>query len=506
MGSETCLGPAAGLPAAGRGELTSRVALQDRHISISLSLESDLLARQTHMLSSFEDPTVLQFEHPRFNAYKKWLLVLPCLFFVARGNFSFLMNQSANGSAGGSLVDPSTTRNLGVLGYGAFPLIAYGIVCTLILFKIESVISMARQRAMLTAVAGVTILSAAWSQNPFRSFYNGMFYLIGTAFVYYLVSSLTAEEIMELVIRLGVVVCLLSAITVLLFPKHGVDVSAPRTAGAWMGIFQDRVTSAKCSVYLLSPALIFGPWRRRWLMLVYIAAMLIFIVEAKAVSSLFVTAVFVSFMIVLHVGRRLERRTALFLGAIFTFVLLIVSMFVSSHFASILEAFGRDPTLTGRTEIWSYLFTSIAKRPLLGYGYYAFWQGMTGESANVIMAAHWFFGYAHNGLLEIVLQIGVLGAGLFLLTFVKACRDAWFCFKFGRSYGVEWYSGLLLLAVIYNIDEETLLWPNDFLSMLYIVACCGLAVEAQRIRKTLSTQIEIEQDISFERSMELTLA
>ncbi len=181
-------------------------------------------------------------------------------------------------------------------------------------------------------------------------------------------------------------------------------------------------------------------------------------------------------------------------------------MFISSHFASILEMFGRDPTLTGRTEIWSYLFTSIAKRPLLGYGYYAFWQGMTGESANVIMAAHWFFGYAHNGLLEIILQIGVLGTGLFLLTFVKACRDAWFCFKFGRSYGVEWYSGLLLLAVIYNIDEETLLWPNDFLSMLYIVACCGLAVEAQRIRETLSTQIEIEQDISFERSMEPTLA
>jgi hypothetical protein len=117
---------------------------------------------------------------------------------------------------------------------------------------------------------------------------------------------LIAEEIMELVIRLGVVVCLLSAVTVLLFPKHGVDVSAPMTAGAWMGIFQDRVTSAKCSAYLVSPALIFGPWRRRRLVLTYIAAMLLFIVEAKAVSSLFVTAVFVSFMIVLHVGLAVE--------------------------------------------------------------------------------------------------------------------------------------------------------------------------------------------------------
>jgi hypothetical protein len=32
------------------------------------------------------------------------------------------------------------------------------------------------------------------------------------------------------------------------------------------------------------------------------------------------------------------------------------------------------------------------------------------------------------------------------------------------------------------------MWPNDLLSILYIVACCGLAVEAKRIR---AEQIEL---------------
>ena len=34
---------------------------------------------------------------------------------------------------------------------------------------------------------------------------------------------------------------------------------------------------------------------------------------------------------------------------------------------------GKDATLTGRTGIWSAVIDSIAKRPLLGYGYQAFW-------------------------------------------------------------------------------------------------------------------------------------
>ena len=41
--------------------------------------------------------------------------------------------------------------------------------------------------------------------------------------------------------------------------------------------------------------------------------------------------------------------------------------------------------------------------------------------------------------------------------------------------------GLIALTVMYNIDESTVLWPNELLTMLYIVACCGLAA-ARKIK------------------------
>ena len=74
----------------------------------------------------------------------------------------------------------------------------------------------------------------------------------------------------------------------------------------------------------------------------------------------------------------------------------------------------------GRTDIWVLVMRSIAKRPLLGYGYYAFWQGLKGESGNIIVAAHWVFGYAHNGVLEIWLQLGLVGTALSFVTLFQA--------------------------------------------------------------------------------------
>src|SRR5260370_31854078 len=113
-------------------------------------------------------------------------------------------------------------------------------------------------------------------------------------------------------------------------------------------------------------------------------------------------------------------------------------------------------TLTGRTAIWVGITQSISKRPILGYGFYAFWQGLNGESANIILANHWVFGYAHNGMLEILLQLGIVGLVAFLITFFRGTKDAWICFRYGRSIGVEWYTGILFLTLLYNFDEATL--------------------------------------------------
>ena len=40
----------------------------------------------------------------------------------------------------------------------------------------------------------------------------------------------------------------------------------------------------------------------------------------------------------------------------------------------IFDLFGKDQTLTGRTLIWPYVIDDISERPILGWGFHAFWS------------------------------------------------------------------------------------------------------------------------------------
>jgi exopolysaccharide production protein ExoQ len=415
-----------------------------------------------------------------------WILLLSLVFFAARGNFSF---QSAGGndslSRGNSLSGLVETRSMGVLGYVVIPGIAYSIVMWQLAINIKRILTLTFKMRILTFLAVLTILSAAWSQNSIRSAYNGLFYLLGTLFAFYLVIKFEPKQIMDLIMLTGTWVCILGIVLVVLPPHAGLYNLDVRTIGSWRGIFPDRTSAAKYLTYFLSPALVFGYGRFSWRRLAYILLVGTCIVMAQAVTALIIVLLYTGFMVMLYLSRRFERRTALVLGLVGIPVCTFVIVGGLPYLSDLLGFFGRDLTLTGRTGLWAGILQSIFKRPLFGYGFYAFWQGLTGESANLILANHWVFGYAHNGMLEILLQLGVVGLTVFLITYFQAIRNAWSCFPDRRSIGVEWYSGIMFLTLLYNVDEATVLFPNDLLSILYVVACAGLALAASTVPQKL---------------------
>ena len=76
----------------------------------------------------------------------------------------------------------------------------------------------------------------------------------------------------------------------------------------------------------------------------------------------------------------------------------------------------KDPTLTGRTVLWEYADEFIARRPLLGYGYQAFWMGESPDT----MALRRMFGVAdgrtfhfHHQYLQVAVDTGLIGLTLF---------------------------------------------------------------------------------------------
>ena len=84
------------------------------------------------------------------------------------------------------------------------------------------------------------------------------------------------------------------------------------------------------------------------------------------------------------------------------------------------EMLGRDPTLTDRTKIWSALL-SMGTNPLIGTGYESFWLGPRMDL--VFLKLHEHINEAHDGYLEVYLNLGLIGLSLLCVILVVAYRN-----------------------------------------------------------------------------------
>ena len=142
---------------------------------------------------------------------------------------------------------------------------------------------------------------------------------------------------------------------------------------------------------------------------------------------------------------------------------------------TILELIGKDPTLTGRTEIWAYVIQDIWMKPWLGWGYFVFWQQTNPAAVEISDAVHWVVPNAHNGLLEFLLDVGVLGTALFAFILVRTIVLAVRCLRTPeRALAISTISccvGILLVGV----SETVLLTPTQ--SLTPVMFMTGLMCE-----------------------------
>ncbi len=117
--------------------------------------------------------------------------------------------------------------------------------------------------------------------------------------------------------------------------------------------------------------------------------------------------------------------------------------------AEVLNAMGRNADLTGRTEIWEVLIP-MAPNPIVGTGFETFWLGR--RSADLNQLFRYGVNEAHNGYIEVYLNLGWVGLGLIALILGQGYRRAICAFRRDPILG-----GLLLAYIVtvatYNITE-----------------------------------------------------
>jgi O-antigen ligase len=116
--------------------------------------------------------------------------------------------------------------------------------------------------------------------------------------------------------------------------------------------------------------------------------------------------------------------------------------------AAVAQALGRDPTLTGRTLIWDTLL-SVDINPLIGTGYESFWMG---KRLLWIWERRGIINEAHNGFLQVYLNIGYIGLFLLCCYLLSAYFRIRAQVRASSDVG-RFAFALLMVLLFYNLTE-----------------------------------------------------
>lgn len=366
--------------------------------------------------------------------------------------------------------------------------LAFGAVLR-IAIEYKWILPKVRRDRFLATVLVLVFASFLWSLNPGRaiSLIRGVLFPT-TAFGLYLAICFDLKTMLRKItygLIAGLLVCWFFAIAV---PSVGIVPEGNLFAGAWRGVYGHKnAVSANMlltAIVLLlgsfrrSPEKWFGIYRRIWLRCLGLSALL-FVFLTTSGTGLGSAVIIVS-LLYFYRGFRWRGRASVL--AIELAVMVLAPLAVG--WQAIVIAMGKDATLTGRTLFWDIAIDAIInQRPILGFGRSGFWA-----SANLGRIAAAFGGnyvppHAHNGYIEIALDIGIVGFVIFLasllLTFAKALRQGY------RVRHTEdlFPLGFMLLFTINNYTESLTIYNYNLFWPIYIAVAFNAG---QKIYSSLS--------------------
>ncbi len=345
-------------------------------------------------------------------------------------------------------------------------------------------------------IIALTLVSTIWSIDPLLTARRSIAIVLTTSFGVYVGTRLTPHQ---LLIALAFAISIGMALSIgmlLIAPEFAIMTGSPFLSYSWRGAYDHKGPLSRVAglgVIVFWILLMNTKKQRLYLSLLWVGLLsclfILIMASTRATSAAVVLAIIVAYILQFHGWRFAKMKIALASKAVFVNsvalaalgITVFASIFVEpERFVSPLfldeqriingvwydltnplwniefqsekafintNAFETAPTLTGRTDLWRALWDRGKKRPLLGYGYGAFWDGDGKRNFEALPAdTQWAYS-AHSGIFEIFLALGVVGVvvtmaaiGWMVFWMLKAYRGDYShsVFVWNAAYLVYW--------------------------------------------------------------------
>jgi exopolysaccharide production protein ExoQ len=365
------------------------------------------------------------------------------LLLFSQGFYSLILGSSIGGDEGDT--DSAVLRF-------AFILI-YLITFALLGFRWQRTIAFLKTNLWLLFLIGLIIFSVSWSSLADVTIRKAIA-LIGTsAFALYLGSRYSFEEQLKIYAWSFGIGLFCSFLFALVIPTYGIMPS-----GNWRGIYPHKngLGEAMFMSFLTFYFLSISAKQYRTLCKICCLLSVLIILLAQSATSL------ISVMFIFTTAQALKLVSLKSKKSIFALLILLISIAVSLflimiNFNTILNVYDRDITLTGRTPLWEDLWGFIQQKPWLGYGFGTFFSSGHRET-DIIWKVHtWIPPHAHNGFVQMWLDLGVIGLAVFSVSYVGCIFNALFKYLLSKELKMLWVFLLLLYTIFFNLTEVSFL-------------------------------------------------
>lgn len=335
----------------------------------------------------------------------------------------------------------------------------------------------------LLCLTGFALSSIIWSITPGETTDFSRALVRTTLFGIYLATRFSVKEQMRLMAyTLGLLV-ILSVIFSIAIPSQGLQVYEGDLV--WRGAFSHKNSMARMMTVaiLLFTSTFITDRKNRHISGSLLGLAGVLLIMSKGTTALVMSLLGVMlFPFFLFLRNQYKLRTVLIASGIMVAAVLS-TLFIANIETIIVDILGKSLTLTGRDELWAASLYKAYQKPLFGYGYGAFW---TNPSENYFIDSQTWTSsptHAHNGFIDLFLDLGVIGLTLFLVSF-GTCLYRVLRFLVLTSK-IEYFYTLLFLIIttVFNftligtiLDEGHVFW------ILYISTALSGIREHEDIR------------------------
>lgn len=354
-------------------------------------------------------------------------------------------------------------------------MVTYMVFGLLLVYRWKQALYGLYKARVIIALTVFALLSYFWSDFPSFTMNRGIALIGTTLFGIYLGTRFTLKQQLKLLgIAYGIIV-LLSLAFVIALPYYGI--MGGIHAGSWRGIYVHKNVMGRAMVFgsIILLALASEKRGNRMLPWFLFGICGLFILMSRSATAL---GNFLFLTVAFYVLRTTRWRYDLRLLSLILLILIggtLYSLFLA-NLETILGSFGKDTTLTGRTDLWPLVIQMIERHPILGYGYQGFWQGWNSPAGEIWANYGWNAPHAHNGFLDLTLELGLVGLGLFLF-------EAFTILLLGilRLQRTQTFDNFLCVLVplfflLYNMTESSILGRNTLFWVVFIAIAISVRI------------------------------